>query len=60
MAGPVPAAQLAGLLGNLARWATILGVGASLAQTSMYTGALVGISSAHRGVVVPLSDAWRL
>lgn len=35
MAGP--AAQLQGLLGNLARWATIVGVGASLAQTSMYT-----------------------
>ena len=40
MAGPGPAAALQGLLGNLARWATIVGVGASLAQTSMYNGAL--------------------
>jgi hypothetical protein len=60
MAGPAPAAQLAGLLGNLARWATILGVGASLAQTSMYTGALLRISGAHRGLLACFSDVWRL
>jgi len=34
-----PAANaLAGLLGSAARYATLLGVGASLLQTSMYTG----------------------
>ncbi len=38
-AGGPAANALAGLLGNMARWATILGVGGSLVQTSMYTGA---------------------
>ena len=50
MAGPGPAAAaLQGLLGNLARWATILGVSASLAQTSMYNGAALLLRAAHRG-----------
>ncbi len=38
-AGPAAASALAGLLGSAARWATILGLGGSLLQTSMYTGA---------------------
>ena len=33
------AAALAGLLTSAARWATILGVGGTLAQSSLYTGA---------------------
>jgi hypothetical protein len=37
--GPAGANALAALLGNAARWATMLGVGGSLAQTAMYTGA---------------------
>jgi hypothetical protein len=41
MAVPPSAAAnaLAGLLGSAAKWATILGLGGSLLQTSMYTGA---------------------
>ena len=38
MAQPAGSAALAGLLGSAARWATLLGVGGSLLQTSMYTG----------------------
>ena len=40
--GPAGANALAALLGNAARWATILGVGGSLAQTAMYTGTHAG------------------
>ena len=60
MAGPGPAAAaLQGLLGNLARWATILGVGASLAQTSMYNGAALRLRTAHRGRPGRCAHAWR-
>lgn len=36
-AGPGGAAALSGLLTSMARWATILGVGGTIAQSSMYT-----------------------
>lgn len=46
MASQQAAQQVAKVLGTVGRWGVILGVGGSALQASLYTGALLTLSSA--------------